>query len=286
MNKNDNCLRHLADNDCNTSALHIENLSFSYHNTAPILEDISLCLHNGVFLGVIGPNGGGKSTLIRLTLNLLKQNSGTIKVYGEDTQAGSSWKSKVGYVPQYVRVEQNFPATALDVVTMATQNSSFFSFKESRILRRTAMEQLDLCGVANLAHRPIGDMSGGQRQRVFIARALLNSPKLLLLDEPVNGVDSQGQHDFLTLLRNLQEDLQLSILMVSHDVGQLCHYADRIACINKRLHWHDKATLLTDNVVRRVFDCELCAWQDKIADENNLEPVTCTEDKCTCHTQR
>ncbi len=277
-----NCVSHISDSDCNTAALHIEHLNFSYTHGMPVLIDISLCLHQGVFLGVIGPNGGGKSTLIKLVLGLLKPDSGMVKVFGQNIKHSQSWRSDIGYVPQGNEFDSSFPVTALDVVMMASNINKAFDLRK-RAIKKTAMEKLDVCGVADLAYRSIGRMSGGQRQCVFIARALINEPRLLLLDEPTIGIDSRGQQAFFSLLRQLQNEMKITLLMVSHNVGQLTHYVDRIACINKRLHWHDHASLLTDNVLHQVYDCELNAWHNKVQFEKNITPYQCDESNCYCH---
>lgn len=270
-----NCLRHLPDEDCGTAALHLVGVNFSYKVGQPVLSDITLCVHHGVFLGLIGPNGGGKSTLMKIVLGLLKPNSGTVRILGRDLSTQKSeLRSLVGYVPQQSFINPAFPVNATDVVRMnalpATQNA------------RNILQALDDCGVGDLARRPVGAMSGGQLQRVFIARALVNSPRLLLLDEPTNGVDSNGQHNILQLLQKLQRERNISIIMVSHDVGQLTHYADRIACINRKLHWHDSVAHLTDEIVREVFDCELSAYATRLKDEKQTVPATCADKECFC----
>lgn len=270
---NSNCLKIKADDDCHSAALHIEHLCFSYGFGQPVLNDISLCLHHGVFLGIIGPNGGGKSTLLKLSLGLLKPNSGTISIFGQDISQNNSWRTKVGYVPQHNSIDTTFPAATIDIITMAANNKTN--------LKNRAFDLMEKCGIAELAYRPIGNMSGGQRQRVFIARALINNPMLLLLDEPTTGVDSKGQQDFFTFLRTLQDNFDLSLLMVSHNIGQLTHYADKIACINRKLHWHDKALMLTDEVVQEVYDCELNDWQKQMRTERENMPSN-HGDSCHC----
>jgi zinc transport system ATP-binding protein len=130
--------------------------------------------------------------------------------------------------------------------------------------RKRAQNLLEITGIADLANRPIGRMSGGQQQRVFIARALINEPRLLILDEPTVGLDSNSQKQFLHLVQQLKSEFQLTVIMVSHDVGQLSHYADQIACLNQRLHFHNRSALLTDQIISHVYSCEMDAYKDRV----------------------
>ena len=231
-----------------------------------VLDDITFCIDEGVFLGVIGPNGGGKTTLLKLILGLLPLQKGQIEIFGKTERELADVRPAIGYVPQRHDIDQNFPATARDVVLMG-------GFKKAGVLRRVpqqmrdrAIALLERVGVGDLADSPIGRMSGGQQQRTFIARALIGQPRLLILDEPTAGLDSAGQQQFLRMVRGLQAEFQLTVIMVSHDVGQLAHYADRIACLNCRLHWHDRSALLDEAVIRDVYSCELDAYRERLRD--------------------
>ncbi len=248
---------------CPKSIVCAKHLWFRRGNRV-ILEDITFCLDEGVFLGLIGPNGGGKTTLLKIIVGLLPPTEGRINVFGRPPQELADRRLRIGYVPQRPQVDRQFPATALDIVLMgAVQLAGPLPWFPNS-LRQRAREALERVGAADLADRPIGQMSGGQQQRVFLARALVTHPRLLVLDEPTSGLDSHGQQQFLHLLRDLRNDLGLTIIMVSHDVGQLGHYADQIACLNRRLHWHDKAELLTDHIVQHVYSCELDAYVEKV----------------------
>lgn len=227
-----------------------------------ILEDITFCLDQGVFLGVIGPNGGGKTTLLKLILGVLPVHEGRLEVFGKDP--ASLNRSHIGYVPQMHGADNSFPATAADVVVMgATAKVGLFR-RMPRSTRDRAAMLLDRVGVGDLQERQIGRMSGGQQQRVFIARALINEPKLLILDEPTIGIDSSGQQQFLQLLRTLKDEFNLTIIMVSHDVGQLSFYADQLACLNRRLHWHDRAEFLDEHVLQKMYACEMDAYKERV----------------------
>ncbi len=233
-----------------------------------ILDEITFCIDEGVFLGIIGPNGGGKTTLLKLILGALPEQTGRIEVFGHSP---ASARRLIGYVPQKHEIDQNFPATALDVVLMgATANAGLFR-RVPREVRDRAGELLERVGIADLANRPIGRMSGGQQQRTFIARALIAEPRLLVLDEPTTGIDSTGQQQLLHLIQGLKCDLGLTVMMVSHDVGQLSHYADQIACLNRRLHWHNRSALLTDQVLHGVYapSCEMDAYRERVREIAN-----------------
>jgi len=173
-------------------------------------------------------------------------------------------RAVIGYVQQRNEIDKNFPATALDVVLMGAVARTGMLRRIPRATRDRAAELLDLTGVGALRNRPIGRMSGGQQQRVFIARALICQPRLLILDEPTAGLDSHGQQEFLHFVRQLRNDFALTVIMVSHDVGALTHYADQIACLNVRLHWHDKSELLSEEIIKDVFACELDAYRERV----------------------
>jgi zinc transport system ATP-binding protein len=215
------------------SLVEISGLSFSY-GVQDILTDIDLTIEAGDFVAVIGPNGGGKTTLIKLILGLLTPAAGTIRVGGKQPGKGGA---HIGYVPQQINHNLIFPATALDVVLMGRHDpgrrwSWFYNSQD----RNAAVAVLEKMGMERFADRKITDLSGGQRQRVLIARALVTDPELLVLDEPTASIDAKGQADFLNLLKELNKDL--TILMVSHDLLVASSYAKSIACVNRRIHYH------------------------------------------------
>jgi zinc transport system ATP-binding protein len=214
--------------------IELANLCFSY-NGQEVLSDINLTIQAGEFVAIIGPNGGGKTTLIKLILGLLVPNKGTVRVNGKAPGKGGAL---IGYVPQQINHNLNFPASALDVVLMGKHDSSKrWSFFGNRNDRNAALAALEKMGMGRYAERKITDLSGGQRQRVLIARALVCNPELLVLDEPTASIDTKGQADFLHLLKDLNREL--TILMVSHDLLVVSSYAKSIACVNRRLHYHN-----------------------------------------------
>ncbi len=199
-----------------------------------ILHDINLVVNPGDFVSIIGPNGGGKTTLLKVILGLLSPSRGTVFIRGK---APGAHDSSIGYVPQYVNNNLSFPATVLDVVLMGLyapgRRLQFFGSKEDK---EAALRALEKMGVEQYAYRRIDALSGGERQRVLIARALVSSPELLVLDEPTASIDTRGQTDFYKLLQKLNEEL--TIIMVSHDLMVISSYVKSVVCLNKRMHYH------------------------------------------------
>jgi zinc transport system ATP-binding protein len=217
--------------------IEIRDLTFSYNGEA-VLRDVNLSIRTGDFVAVIGPNGGGKTTLLKLILGLLKPDRGLVRVNGRP--AGQAL-SRIGYVPQNVHANSSFPITAMDVVMMGYIDPQRRWRQPGASNRRSAMATLDRLGMAAQAGRKIGELSAGQRQRVFIARALVTDPVLLLMDEPTASIDTRGQMDFYALLKELNRDI--TILVVSHDLLVISSYVKSVACVNRQLHYHGQAEI-------------------------------------------
>ena len=231
----------------------IDSVSFAY-NSRWILEDVNLEVHRGDYIAMIGPNGGGKTTLLKLILGLLKPLKGTLRVLGETAPKASY---RIGYVPQDVHVNRSFPISALDVVMMGklTPKKRWTRKSEDRHDALRALERMEMAALAN---RKIRELSGGQLQRVFIARALVNRPELLLLDEPTASIDTKGQADFFSLLQKLNPEV--TIVVVSHDLLVVSTYVKSVACVNKRLHYHHQAEI-TGEMLETMYPCtveEVC----------------------------
>lgn len=205
----------------------IQKLSVDYSGIKA-LDDISFGIAEGDFLGIIGPNGAGKSTLFHCMLGLRTQYDGTIKFFGQDIRDSRKYLSQVGFVPQKPVVDRNFPATIREVLSMS-QNSNDPK-KVDEALQKVWMHEL--------ADRRIGDLSVGQQQRVFIAKALVNSPKILVLDEPVTGIDQYNQDLFFQILDELNTKEKISIIWASHDLDAVERLASKVACLNKTLFFH------------------------------------------------
>ena len=234
--------------------VEIKDVSFAY-NGEPVLEGIDLNIRPEDFIAMIGPNGGGKTTLLKLILGLLSPDQGSVRV---DGQSASKASPSVGYVPQDVHINPNFPITALDVVLMGKLGAKKRWASKSASNRKDAFEALERLDMTDHAEKKIGTLSGGQCQRVFIARALVTQPKLLLLDEPTASIDTKGQADFYALLKELNKDI--TILVVSHDLLVVSRYIKSVACVNRRLHYHDQAEI-TGEMLETMYPCtveEVC----------------------------
>lgn len=245
---------HLNDIDRHDPIIQIEGLDFAYNGQA-VLLDVNLEVLEGDFIAMIGPNGGGKTTLLRLMLGLLKPARGRIRIMGKPA---TSVSHHIGYVPQDVHINRRFPITALDVVLMGKLGPGKRWSKNAEQDRRDAMEALERIDMADYANRRIGELSGGQRQRVFIARALVTHPRLLLLDEPTASIDSRGQTDFYQLLKRLNREV--TIIVVSHDLLVISTYVKSVACVNHRLHYHQQAEI-TGDMLETMYPCtveEVC----------------------------
>lgn len=234
--------------------VEVKDVSFAY-NGQPVLDQVNLIVRERDFIAMIGPNGGGKSTLLKLILGLLKPDQGEIVVNGDSPRRASAC---IGYVPQNVHINRDFPISALDVVLMGKLNPEKRWMRTSQSDREDALEALDRLHMAGHAQKKIGELSGGQRQRVFIARALVTAPDLLLLDEPTASIDSRGQTEFFSLLKELND--KIAILLVSHDLIVVSRYIKSVACVNKRLHYHDQAEI-TGEMLEIMYPCtdeEVC----------------------------
>jgi zinc transport system ATP-binding protein len=216
--------------------IKINNLSFSYDKDI-ILEDINLDVEQKDFLAIIGPNGGGKSTLIKLILGINKLNdtkNSQITIFGKNISQGLD---KIGYVPQNTNVNIDFPIKVIEVVMMGrtSKRRSLFGYTSQEL--QSAMIALEQVGMEEFSDVKIGSLSGGQRQRVMIARALYNNPKVLILDEPTSSIDVEGQKQIYDLLKVLNENI--TIIVVSHDISVILSYANKVAHINKNISYHD-----------------------------------------------
>jgi zinc transport system ATP-binding protein len=233
------------------SILEIKDLNFSYEKEV-ILKDISLGMKEGDFLAIIGPNGGGKSTLLKLILGILTPMSGDIKLFNDSFRANLS---RIGYVPQNTNINIDFPIKVIDVVLMGYTESKRKLFGYSKAEIQKAMEVLEQVGISSLAQNKIGSLSGGQRQRVMIARAICNNPKLLILDEPTASIDSMGQKQIYELLKKL--NTTISIIVVSHDISVILSYASSVAYINRSLVYHQLAQYKDRVIKENEHFCEV-----------------------------
>ncbi|MBN1433917.1 ABC transporter ATP-binding protein [Candidatus Fermentibacterales bacterium] len=235
-------------------AVLLREVSFQYGSLASagaghqVLRDVDLRVEQGDYIAILGPNGGGKTTLLRLILGLVRPSSGSVRVFGRDP---SQALSLVGYVPQLTTSAGDFPASVLEVVLMGRIGHGGPRGGRRRD-RETALEMMSRLGISELASESVSSLSGGQRQRMLIARALVGSPRLLLLDEPVASVDSASQDSVYTIFHELNES-GVTILMVTHDVGAVSTQIKSIACMNVQLFRHGEKLLEAD--LARAYGC-------------------------------
>jgi zinc transport system ATP-binding protein len=217
--------------------IDIKGLTFRYE-TDVVLDNINLSIPEGAFLAIVGPNGSGKSTLLKLILGLLKLQKGEITIFGEDINRYKGWEN-IGYVSQKANsFNTGFPATVFEVVASGlTKKLGLFRFMKKED-KDQVLQALEAVGMLHFKNRNVGELSGGQQQRVFIARALVSSPKILILDEPTVGVDAQNVDTFYQMLEDLNKNRNITLLLVTHDIGTISDKVTTVACLNKHLHFH------------------------------------------------
>lgn len=226
----------------------MKNISYAYEQTN-VLHHVNFEIPRGAFMGLLGPNGGGKTTLIKLILGLLKPDTGSIRLLDQPIEKFKEW-DKFGFVSQKANsFNKGFPATVFEVVSMGlTAKVGYFKFfqKEHKEKIHQAIDQV---GMLDYAYENVGNLSGGQQQRVFIARSLVNEPELLILDEPTVGVDNENVRRFYDLLHQINEERNITLLLVTHDTSTMTEHATDIVCLNKTLHFHgnpDEYTSLSE----------------------------------------
>lgn len=249
-----------------TGGIEFNRLTFTYPGaSAPALENVSLSVNPGERLGILGPNGGGKSTLVKLMLGLLPPQQGSVSIFGLPPSVARR-RGLIGYVPQRLDAELSFPLSARQVVTLGAAWRLAPWLPTPRSVRSHVQHMLELVGAADYADRPIGKLSGGQVQRTLIARALAASPKILALDEPTVGIDAAGQQRFAELLATLHASLSLTIVIVSHDLRAIAAGCDRVACLARRLHSHVSPRGLTPVVLAELFSHDLIGLRGVLGD--------------------
>ena len=208
----------------------INNVSYSYDTSFLVLNNISFTVNEGDLLGIIGPNGAGKSTLFKCMLGLVEGYNGQITIFGQDIRKNRKVLQKVSYIPQKKIIEQGFPATVEEIVSLGITQKNTNSFSKNKEKIISAIKTVDLYQYKD---KRIGELSGGQQQRVFIAKALVNDPKLLILDEPATGIDQETQNKFYALIKKLNKEKKISVIWASHDLDAVNRLANNVACINR-----------------------------------------------------
>jgi zinc transport system ATP-binding protein len=238
--------------------VEISHVDFAYRDQL-VLKHLDLNIERGSTLGLIGPNGAGKTTLVQLLLGLLAPTRGTIRIDGLDPRHAVRRGDVIGYLPQRPSVPSNFPINVRQLARLGLAG-------KTGMLRSTSKADLDFVddllkqiGIDELRNTPVGSLSGGQLQRALIARALAPKPKLLLLDEPTTGIDRAGQQRFIESIAQLKRSMDLTVVIVSHDLRAVSAMCDRIACLNVTLHYHDVPERVPPELIYGMFACDLQA---------------------------
>jgi zinc transport system ATP-binding protein len=226
----------------------LENISASY-NALPVLTGINLTIFRNDFLGIIGPNGGGKTTLLKIILGLVRPDSGSVRILGSSAEKN---RRSIGYVPQYTGFDQAFPINVHDVVLMGRYSKRGILHYFNKADRQSVDDALEKVAMNTYRNKQIGQLSGGQQQRVFIARALVTEPELLLLDEPTAGIDAAMQTEFYEILEELKKEM--AIVMVSHDISAVSVYVNKIACLNQQLFYHGSKEI-SQEILEATYKC-------------------------------
>jgi len=214
----------------NSIIVDLKNIFF-YYGEMPVLEDISFSIKQNDFLAIIGPNGGGKTTLLKIILGLSKPDRGTVKVFGKNPEEG---RKLAGYLPQNISFDLTFPINVFDVVIMGRYKGLIKKYSEKD--KKSALDALETVGMLEYRNRHISMLSAGQLQRVLIARAIAREPELLLLDEPMASVDPETQKSIYELFLELNK--KMAIVFVTHDIGAISIYIDNVLCLNRKLFYH------------------------------------------------
>jgi zinc transport system ATP-binding protein len=233
-------------------ALEVKKLNFSYQKTQ-ILKDISFKLKAGQTIGVIGPNGGGKSTLFKVLCGLLSPTSGEIHYFGSKEFPFES----ISYIPQKIKTNDTLPLTTLEYVCLGNEQKIE---KAKALLKRIGLESKrdDL----------LRELSGGQKQRAMIAKSLMNAPKIMLLDEPTTGLDAEGQDQLLVFLKEVATDSNTSILLIEHNLNSTLKFCDDVLCLNKTHHWHNHKSHLNKEILESFYHCE---FEHALLHDHNIE---------------
>lgn len=231
--------------------IELENISVGYETNKMILKNVNLSIYKDDFLGIIGPNGGGKTTLLKTILGLLKPSSGTI-IYSEKNFGNSL---NVGYLPQINKIDKNFPISVYDVILSGlTVKRKIFSYY-SKEQKDKVLETAHLMGLDSFIDKPIGNLSGGQLQRTLLGRAIVDDPELLILDEPSSYVDKKFETDLYNILEKINQ--KTAIILVSHDVGTVISLVKNIACVNEGVHYHSGTDISASWLEKTYSSCPI-----------------------------
>ncbi|WP_294080589.1 metal ABC transporter ATP-binding protein [Proteiniphilum sp. UBA5384] len=232
--------------------IDIVNLTVGYDNKPNVLRDINLSIYQDDFLGIIGPNGGGKTSLLKAILGLIKPQSGSITFYDTGEKTGSI---NIGYLPQINQIDKKFPISVSEVILSGLTPGMNVFKRYSHTDKQKVKEVAQRLGIEDLLLRAIGELSGGQLQRVLLGRAIVDNPKLIILDEPSTYVDKLFETNFYKLLGDINKDI--AIVLVSHDVGTIISLVKNIACVNQGLHYHPGTDISQEWLLNAYESCPI-----------------------------
>ena len=236
----------------NKNIVEIQNVSYKYPNrTESAVEDINLSVKKGEFLGIIGENGSGKTTLLRLMMGLIKPQTGSIKLFGTELNKFKDWK-KIGYIPQKSELPHDFPILVGEFITLGLLSTKGLFAKKDKSDEKKIDEALKSVNMLEYKHRKLSELSGGQFQRVLLAKEIVKSPELLVLDEPTVGIDIKHHKKFCCLLSKLNK-MGITIIIVTHDISFVSYHVSRIVGLNEKIMFDDKPKNLSDSVLKRIF---------------------------------
>ena len=221
------------------------------YNGKVVLDHVNFSVFQNDFIGIIGPNGGGKTTLLKVILGLLPPASGSVNYYFQGSKETNN--SKIGYLPQFSDVDKKFPISVLEVAQSGLLSNKHFLRQFNREEKKNTIHLLEEMGLGKEIHSQIGELSGGQLQKTFLARAIISSPELLILDEPGTYVDNRFEHELYEML--LEMNKRMAILLVSHDIGIISSYIKTIACVNGSLHYHDSNIISSEQL--QIYNCPI-----------------------------
>lgn len=249
-----------------TAFLQVHKLGFHYNQREEIIKDVSFNLDLGESLGIIGPNGGGKSTLMKNLAGLLTPSTGSIQIGEYRPGKGAYPRQLVSYVPQGMNINPVIPVKISDIMQF-----EFMAAKNPLSID----EATQIVGLSKSLDDLFVECSGGEKQRVLLARALIKRPRLLLLDEPTTGLDSKGQDQLMELVGRIKHELKTAVVIVDHNINQVLKHCDKLICLNRSTHWHEPKDLLTKEILEDIYHCELehmlIHEKDVIADHHECD---------------
>jgi len=242
-----------------TPILELIDVSFSY-NGNPVLENVNLKVGKGDFLALIGPNGAAKTTLMKIMVGLLTPKYGRVLIFGENIREFKKW-DKIGYIPQLTgEINTGFPATVWEIVDSNYYNGFLKGFINKDRREKSVKQALEKVGIDKLSQKMLKELSGGEKQKVFLARALVKNPEILFLDEPTSAMDAPSREDFYNLLTDLNKNLGITVIIVTHDIGFACEKATKIGCVKgKRVFIHENVGEVTEGHIAGLMGYKIAA---------------------------